>query len=297
MTVNNNETVPHAFRALATGYGLLGPLDYAGFPASSVPELSLSGDKPFTLFTTLCFRNVQGGAILEQQDLFSIGMMNGLLYVGGVDWCAVKFSEAAVAKFATDRWYTLSLVFDGESLAVYLGAEKKAVHRCKIKKTGVSRADRIIGKGLDAWFRTFRLFDKALSESGIRQLVSGSGITPEDSIVWFDFDLTGKKNRSPKPVQLSTKAFCRMVMVTPVRQFRFSVGQKYANIEALICNQLSDQSESVSFTGCMGKKENENGQDRLTGMVSFGTSQPVMCELEGEIVTLWESTDFPQTDK
>lgn len=32
------------------------------------------------------------------------------------------------------------------------------------------------------------------------------------------------------------------------------------------------------------------------GTVSLGTPKPVMCELEGEIVTLWESTDIPQTD-
>ena len=292
----NNETVPRAFCALATGYGQLGPLDYASFPASSVPELSLSGDKPFTLFTTLCFRNVQGGAILEQQHLFSMGMMNGLLYVGGVDWCAVKFSEAAVAKFTTDRWYTLSLVFDGESLAVYLGTEKKNVHRCKIKKTSVSQADWIIGKELDAWFRTFRLFDKALSESDIRQLISGSGITPEDSIVWFDFDLTGKKNRSPKPVQLSTKAFCRIVLVKPIRQFRFTLAPKYFHPEESDTD-LFCESDTINFTGCIGNQPAGDSHAHFTGMVSLGTPKPVMCELEGEIVTLWESTDFPQTGK
>ena len=48
---------------------MLGPYDYAHIPASSVPELSLVGDKPFTLFTSLCFKNVQGGAIFTQNDV------------------------------------------------------------------------------------------------------------------------------------------------------------------------------------------------------------------------------------
>lgn len=65
-------TVQDAFRALQTGYGMLGPYDYAHFPASSVPELSLSGDKPFTLFTSVCFKNVQGGAILTQDSASSL---------------------------------------------------------------------------------------------------------------------------------------------------------------------------------------------------------------------------------
>lgn len=56
-------TVQGAFRVLQTGYGMLGPFDYARIPASSVPELSLAGDKPFTLFTTVCFKNVQGGEL------------------------------------------------------------------------------------------------------------------------------------------------------------------------------------------------------------------------------------------
>lgn len=88
------ETMQDGFQALQTGYGILGAVDYARFPASSVPQLSLSGDKPFTLFVTLCFRNVQGGLLFEQQDLFSIGIMDGQLYVMGLDWCRIKFSTA-----------------------------------------------------------------------------------------------------------------------------------------------------------------------------------------------------------
>lgn len=76
-----SEIRPGAFKALLTGYGVLGPYDYAHFPASDVPELSLRGDKPFTLFTSVCFKNVQGGAILEQENSFCLGVMDGELYV------------------------------------------------------------------------------------------------------------------------------------------------------------------------------------------------------------------------
>lgn len=47
------------------GYSILGDMDYAYLPAASVPELSLAGDRPFTLFTVVCFKNVQGGAIIR----------------------------------------------------------------------------------------------------------------------------------------------------------------------------------------------------------------------------------------
>lgn len=127
-------TVQDAFRALQTGYGMLGPYDYAHFPASSVPELSLNGDKPFTLFTTVCFKNVQGGAILTQENGFCLGMMGGLLYVAAVDWCAVKFSECTVGKFTTDHWYELAIVYDGILLTVYLDGEKKDTFRCNPPK-------------------------------------------------------------------------------------------------------------------------------------------------------------------
>ena len=88
------ETMQDGFQALQTGYGILGAVDYARFPASSVPQLSLSGDKPFTIFTTLCFRNVQGGILFEQPDLFFIGITDGQVYMAGLEWCHVKFSTS-----------------------------------------------------------------------------------------------------------------------------------------------------------------------------------------------------------
>lgn len=71
--MTENETIPGAFKALITGYGIVG-FDYACIPATSVPEFSLKGDKPFTIFTTVCFKNTQNGSILEQQDMFQLGI-------------------------------------------------------------------------------------------------------------------------------------------------------------------------------------------------------------------------------
>ena len=290
------ETVQDAFRALQTGYGMLGPYDYAHFPALSVPELSLSGNKPFTLFTSVCFKNVQGGAILEQENSFCLGVMDGGLYVAAVDWCAVKFSEYTVGKFTTDHWYELSIVYDGSLLSVYLNGEKKDTFRCNPPKGKASKAELLIGKKLDAYFKTFRLFGKALSDREVSQLSSSGEITPEDSIAWFDFDQTGRKDRSPNRVELTTKAFARIVMLRPVRQFRFNINRTYHNVEGMV-TELLDESKPINFTGCIGSKPDTGCcNTQLTGMVSLGTPKPLMCELEGEIVTLWESTDIPQTD-
>lgn len=76
--MTEKETIPGAFKALITGYGIVG-FDYAYIPATSVPEFSLKGDKPFTIFTTVCFKNTQNGSILEQQDVFQMGIMDGIL--------------------------------------------------------------------------------------------------------------------------------------------------------------------------------------------------------------------------
>lgn len=289
------ETMQDGFQALQTGYGILGAVDYARFPASSVPQLSLSGDKPFTLFTTLCFRNVQGGILFEQPDLFLIGIMDGQVYMAGLEWCHVKFSECETGKFTTDRWYTLSLVFDGKYLTLYLDGEKKGTHKCTPRKKYVSQSNLIIGKELDAWFRTFRLFDKALSDDEIRRLTSGSGITPADSILWFDFDKTARRDHSPNQVKLITKAFCRIVLVKPVRQFRFTLAPKYFHPEENGTDMFSE-TDTVNFTGCIGTQPATDNHAHFTGMVSLGTPQPVMCELDGEIVTLWESITIPQTN-
>lgn len=293
--VKESEIRPGAFKALLTGYGMLGPYDYAHIPASSVPELSLAGDKPFTLFTSVCFKNVQGGAILTQENSFCFGIMDGLLYVAAVDWCAVKFSECTVGKFTTDHWYELAIVYDGVLLTVYLDGEKKDTFRCNPPKGKASKAELLIGKKLDAYFRTFRLFGKALSNREVSQLSSFAGITPEDSIAWFDFDQTGRKDRSPNRVKLTTKAFARIVMLHPVQQFRFNVSRRYHNVEEMVIEQF-DSSKPISFTGLIGSKPDDDTHTQLTGTVSLGTPKPVMCELEGEIVTLWESTDIPQTD-
>lgn len=65
-------------------------------------------------------------------------------------------------------------------------------------------------------------------------------------------------------------------------------------MEGMVCEQF-DESKSISFTGCIRNKS-DNNYSQFTGMVSLGTPKPIMCELEGEIVTLWESTDIPQKD-
>lgn len=273
---------------------MLGAINYAWLPVSSVPELSLAGDKPFTLYTIVCFKNVQGGAILEQEDAFGLGIMDGLLYVGAVDWCAVKFNESTVGRFVPDRWYTLALVYDGSLLTVYLNGGKKDTFRCKHKMRYVSDADITIGNKLDAYFKTFRFFDKALSDEEIGLMETDKGISPEESIAWFDFSVAGRKDQSPKHIRLSTKGFARIVAVSPIRQFRFNIDRRYLNVEGMVCEQF-DESKSISFTGCIRNKS-DNNYSQLTGMVSPGTPKPIMCELEGEIVTLWESTDIPQKD-
>lgn len=292
--VKENGIRPGAFKALLTGYGMLGPYDYAHFPASSAPELSLAGDKPFTLCTAVCFKNVQGGAILMQENSFCLGIMGGLLYVAAVDWCAVKFSEDTVGKFITDHWYELAIVYDGSLLIVYLNGEKKDIFRCNPPKGKAFKAKLLIGHRLDAYFRNFRLFGKALSDREVSRLLSSDEITPKDSIAWFDFDQTDRKDRSPNRVELTTKAFARIVMLRPVQQFRFNVSRRYHSVEGMATEQF-DESKPVSFTGCIGSKPDDDTHTQLTGMVTLGTPKPVVCELEGEIVTLWESTDIPQT--
>lgn len=292
---DKDETIPGAFLALVTGCGMLGTMNYASLPVSSVPELSLAGDKPFTLYTTLCFKNVQSGSILKQKNAFELAIVNGVLYMAAVDWCAVKFHEPKVGTFATDCWYTLALVYDGRSLTVYLDGEKKETFRCKFKKKYVFDTNITIGDNLAAYFKTFRLFDKALSDKEIRLMEAAGGISPEKSIVWFDFDKTGRIDQSPKHIRLSTKGFTLIVRVYPVKQFRFNINRNYPNVEKMVC-ELFDESKPISFTGCIGSKSNENNCTRLAGMVSFGTPKPVMCKLEGEMFTIWESIYIPQND-
>lgn len=288
---NENETYRDSFKALLTGYGFFGGWDYAHFPASGVPELSLRGDKPFTLFVTLCFKNIQGGTILEQKDMFQLGIMDGLIYVIGPDWCSIKFSESTLGRFAPQCWYKLGLVYDGNLLTVYLDGVKKDSFRCKPASKRTAKAELVIGEKLDAYFKDFRIFDRALPDEQMQQLASDGEIRPENSIAWFDFDRTGRKDQSPNRMKLTTKAFCRIVIVKPVRQFRFNINRKYDNVEEMICEQFN-MPKPISFTGCIG-----NGQrTQLAGMVSLGTPKPIMCKIEGEIVTVWESIDIAQND-
>lgn len=290
---NESETYRHPFRALLTGYGFFGDKDYAHFPAASVPNLSLQGDKPFTLFVTLCFKNVQGGSILEQEGMFELGIMDGLIYVIAPDWCTVKFSDNTLGRLTPQCWYRLGLVYDSGLLSVYLDGMKKDTFRCQPASRRKTNAELVIGSKLDAYFKNFRIFDRALSDEQISQLSSGEEIRPENSIAWFDFDRTGRRDNSPCQVKLTTKAFARIVLVRPVRQFRFNIDRRYENVERMICEQF-DSSTPLNFTGCIGSKSDDERRIRLGGMVSLGTPKPLMCEVKGEIVILWESTDISQ---
>ena len=287
-----NETYPGAFKALFTGYGFFGDWNYAHFPASEVPELSLKGDKPFTLYTTLCLLNAQGGAVLEQADAFQVGIMDGFLCVAGIDWCAVKFSKC---ELSTHRWYKLALVYDGSLMTIYLDGEEKGCIQCKPATLKSAKEVLTIGNKLDAYFKNFYLFNKALSAEQVCKLASGDAIKPPDSIAWFDFDRTARRDNSPGHVKLATKGFARIVLVYPVRQFRFSINRKYHNVEKMVY-ELFNSSTSINITGCIGSKYNSEYQTHLAGMFSLGTPKPMMCEIEGEIVTLWESVDIPKND-
>lgn len=236
---NESETYRDSFRALLTGYGFFGGWDYAHFPTSGVPQLSLRGDKPFTLFVTLCFKNTQGGTILEQKDMFRLGIMDGLVYVIGLDWCGIKFPESTLGRFTPQCWYRLGLVYDGNLLTVYLDGVKKDTFRCESASKRTVNAELVIGEKLDAYFKNFRIFDRALSDEQMQQLASDEEIRPENSIAWFDFDRTGRKDQSPNRVELTTKAFCRIVIVKPVRQFRFNINRKYDNVEEMICERFN----------------------------------------------------------
>ncbi len=293
--INESETYRDSFRALLTGYGFFGGWDYAHFPASGVPELSLRGDKPFTLFVTLCFKNTQGGTILEQEDMFRLGIIDGLIYVIGLDWCGIKFSEYTLGRLTPQCWYRLGLVYDGGLLTVYLDGMKKETFKCKSASERTANAELVIGDKLDAYFKNFRIFDHALSDEQVQQLASEEELCPENSIAWFDFDRTGRKDQSPNRVKLTTKAFCRIVLVRPVKQFLFKLDREYLNVEEML-SKLTDESETVSFTGSIGGKCNDDTHALLTGLVSFGTSKPIMCEFIGEIVTVWECITIPQTD-
>lgn len=292
-------THPHTFRALKTGFGILGAWDIARFPASSVPELSLRGNKPFTLFTTFCLKNTQSGAVFMQQDVFKLGVMDGLLYVIAEDWCTAKLIESRFTQIKPDCWYMLALAYDGSAMSLYLNGEKTYTFPCKPSATGkAAKSEFVIGDMLDAYFKDFMLFNKALTDEAIRKLASGEAMLPgetipdEDTIVWFDFDKNGRYDRGPKHLKISTKAFARIVSVHPVREFRFRVNGEYEHIERMV-GGLLEESETVSFTGGIGSIRNENGYTRLAGTVSLGTPRPVMCGMEGEVATIWESTDIP----
>lgn len=291
--MTENETIPGAFKALITGYGIIG-LDYAYIPATSVPELSLKGDKPFTIFTTICFKNTQNGSILEQKDMFQMGIMDGLLYVAAIDWCAIKFSEYKVTEFVTDHWYSIAIVYDGKILSAWLEGEKKDSFKCKAPYKGKAEKELCIGKRLDAYFKNFLIFDRALSGNEISSLTSGEETLQKESLVWFDFSKYGRKSQSPNGIKITMKYLGRIVIVYPSRQFRFTIDRRYQNIEQML-NELFETSKTVNFTGRIGYKP-EAGTHHLAGRVSLGTSKPIMCEVEGEIVTVWESIDIAQTN-
>lgn len=288
-----NETIPGAFQALVTGYGIVGP-DFAHFPATSVPELSLRGDKPFTLFTTVCFKNVQGGAILEQKNIFQLGIMDGLIYTIGLDWCTVKFSESTLGKFIPQYWYTFALTYDGNLLTVYLGGVKKDTFKCKPASKRTTNAELVIGENLDAYFKNFLLFDRALSGEDIAALTSGEETLQPESLVWFDFSKYGRKSQSPNGIKIGTRGFGRIVIIHPVKQFRFNIDRRYRNTKEML-DELFETSKTVNFTGSISYEPADDSCCCLTGLVSLGTSKPIMCGVEGKIVTLWESIDIPQT--
>ena len=96
--------------------------------------------------------------------MFRLGIMDGLVYVIGLDWCGIKFSESTLGRFIPQCWYKLGLVYDGNLLTVYLDDVKKDTFRCKPASKRTANAKLVIGEKLDAYFKNFRIFDRALSD-------------------------------------------------------------------------------------------------------------------------------------
>lgn len=290
---HESHTDQDSFKALLTGYGTQGDLDYVHFPAASVPEFSLKGDKPFTLFTTLCLTTMHGGSILQQKGCFRLGIMDGLLYVAAPDWCVIKFSEAKIGRLTTHRWYKLALVYDTHSLTIYLDGIKKEECWCTPAIGEKSKAELQIGERLDAYFRNFRIFDCVLSDGQVERLSQGEELDPQESIAWFDFDRTDFRDNSPCQVKLSAEACARIVAVQSSRQFRFNIDKKYSNVERML-RELFDDTSPLNVTGYVSRRHDGEQRIRLYGMFSLGTPRPIMCGVEGEVVTIWECADTEQ---
>ena len=77
--------------------------------------------------------------------------------------------------------------------------------------------------------------------------------------------------------------------------YGFFGGWDYAHFPASGVPELSLRGDKP-FTGCIGSKSGDGQRTQLAGMVSLGTPKPIMCEIEGEIVTVWESIDIAQND-
>lgn len=277
-------------RALVTGHESLGLQNYALIPAKAIPSsLSLRGDKPFAMVMEVCLKNVLSGCLVSQDGIFTIEIENGGLFVK-IPSLRIQLRRGGnVERLQIDKWYFILLSYDGKQLRIHVNGTSSCSSQCSYREVARANTDITIGKGLEGFFKSFRLYNAALSENEILGLLSGGAVVLNDKCVAdFDFNQNGMIDRSPGKVKLSLKVFARIAEVYPIMQLVLLISNPASASQAVKGEQVR-QSQKVNFRGCMERKANAEGSNEMYGTVSLDIIRPYMSNLKGEVRTIWEA--------
>lgn len=117
-------------------------------------EAALQPDIPFTLSVDVCFEDVQQGTVFSQEDFFRLSLQKGELCLFSDLADMEKDCRIILSRVYPEVWYTLTLLYDGMELSVYIRGRKAGAILCSSPPGYVVTSHVEMGEGVAAYFRS-----------------------------------------------------------------------------------------------------------------------------------------------
>lgn len=179
---------------------------YKGYWAQipAVPDISLCGDTPFTLGAYFYMHDMQGHAVfLKQESVFEFGMDSGTPYFQSEGMGKIWAPKIPDELLNEEGWYRVDVIFSGKKIILSFQGIPVLEKDIEGKRRVDNGTPWKIGM-IDGYLQEIVLYNQAFPEKDISKLSFHTIDTPENVLLWLDFDALMPKDKGKynHPIQM-----------------------------------------------------------------------------------------------
>lgn len=180
---------------------------YKGYWAQipAVPDISLCGDTAFTLGAYFYMHDMQGHAVfLKQESVFEFGMDSGTPYFQSEGMGKIWAPKIPDELLNAEGWYRVDVIFSGKKIILSFQGIPVLEKDIEGKRRVDNNTPWKIGM-IDGYLQEVILYNQAFPEEDIAKLSFHTKDTPENVLLWLDFNALMPKDKGKynHPIQMT----------------------------------------------------------------------------------------------